>query len=336
MRGNLLNKPKKQGSAQEASEGALEYRHQVEQDLTAKLNSTLEPLVGAGRFRAAVSAECDLASGEQSEENYDPTHSVMVSSQKTEDVSQTAHAAGGQPGTASNLPNPPSNPMGGGGTSRKTESINYQTSHMVKHTITPQGSIKKLSVSVLIDHDIHWEGTAPNQKKVLVAPTPERIKSIHDLVAAAAGLDTARGDQLIVESLPFESTLNLEPMPPAGATKPVKPLTALEQLKSDPKMMYGLIGVALLVLVGGFFAVKSMLGKKPYAPPVQIQQALPAATAEGAGQNESWSPSALAGGGKPALAAGRVETLTNQLRGAAQKDAEVVAGVLRGWIKGQA
>jgi len=78
------------------------------------------------------------------------------------------------------------------------------------------------------------------------------------------------------------------------------------------------------------------LGKKPYTPPVQIQQALPAAMADGAGENESWSPSALAGGGKPALAAGRVETLTNQLRGAAQKDAEVAAGVLRGWIKGQA
>ncbi len=338
MRGNLLNRPKKQGSAQEASEGALEYRHMVEQDLTAKLNSTLEPLVGAGRYRAAVSAECDLASGEQSEENFDPTHSVMVSSQKTEDVSAPNHAAaGGQPGTASNLPNPPANPVGGGGTSRKTESINYQTSHTVKHTITPQGTVKKLSVSVLIDHEVHWEGTAPNQKKVLVAPSAERIKSINDLVAAAAGLDTARGDQLIVESLPFESTLNLEPMPPAGANKPTKPLTALEQLKSDPKMMYGLIGVVVLVLGGGFFAVKSMLGRKPYVPAVQMQQALPAAGGgESSGENETWSPNSLAAGAKPALAAGRVETLTNQLRGAAQKDGEVVAGVLRGWIKGQA
>lgn len=116
MRGNLLNKPKRSSgqapSQSEASDSALEYRHRVELDLTAKLNSTLEPLVGAGRFRAAVSAECDLNSGERSDEDFDPTHSVMVSSQKTEDVTTPSHtagggsnsAAGGIPGTASTLP----------------------------------------------------------------------------------------------------------------------------------------------------------------------------------------------------------------------------------------
>src|SRR5580704_16957988 len=107
MRGNLLNRPKRgPGDQSGSSDSALEYRHRVEQDLTAKLNSTLEPLVGAGRFRAAVSAECDLTSGEQSDENYDPTHSVMVTSQTSEDISSPSHgaAAGGVPGTASNLP----------------------------------------------------------------------------------------------------------------------------------------------------------------------------------------------------------------------------------------
>src|SRR5580704_1417105 len=61
MRGNLLNRPKsgnQSGSQSASSDSALEYRHRVEQDLTTKVNSTLEPLVGAGRFRAAVSAEC--------------------------------------------------------------------------------------------------------------------------------------------------------------------------------------------------------------------------------------------------------------------------------------
>ena len=105
MRGNLLNRPRRPGtSADDSSDAALEYRHKVEQDLTAKLNSTLEPLVGAGRFRAAVSAECDMTSGEQSEENFDPTHSVMVSSQKTEDIRHRRTPPRGVPGTASNLP----------------------------------------------------------------------------------------------------------------------------------------------------------------------------------------------------------------------------------------
>ena len=120
----------------------------------------------------------------------------------------------------------------------------------MKRTVLPQGAIKRLSVSVLIDQDVHWEGNGANAKRVLVPPTPERSKIIQDLVAAAAGFETERGDQLIVESLPFESTLNLDPpVPPVPVTHPKK-LTPLEQFKSDPKMMIGVIGGGLVVLLG--------------------------------------------------------------------------------------
>jgi flagellar M-ring protein FliF len=347
MRGNLLNRPKRTpGDQSGSSDSALEYRHRVEQDLTAKLNSTLEPLVGAGRFRAAVSAECDLTSGEQSDENYDPTHSVMVTSQTSEDISSPSHgaAAGGVPGTASNLPDAAPRPASsGGGLSRKTENISYQTSRTVKHTILPQGTIKKLSVSVLLDQDVRWEGTGPNMKRILEVPTPERIKTIHGLVAAAAGLDMQRGDQLIVESLPFESTLNLDPPALNGPATQPKLLTPLEQLKNDPKMMIGLGVGALVVLIAGFLGIRLMTKKS--AAPVQayVQAALPAPEggsdrAGESGESDAWSPSSLASSrsaasGTPALAAGRVEALTSQLRAAAQKDIQVSAGVLRGWIR---
>ena len=254
MRGNLLNRPKKAGAAEDSSTTALEYRRKVEQDLAAKLDSTLEPLVGAGRFRTAVSADCEINSGEQSEETYDPTRSVMVSSQKTEDISTQAHAIEGVPGTASNLPETTPRPSSTGGTtSRKTENVDYQTSHTVKRTVLPQGAIQRLSVSVLLDYDVQWEGV----KRILVPPTAERLKVIHDLVAAAAGLNTERGDQLIVESLPFESTMNLEPpvsLTPIGAptSGPAgKKLTPLEQIKSDPKLMIGAGGI----VCGGFVRI---------------------------------------------------------------------------------
>ena len=64
----------------------------------------------------------------------------------------------------------------------------------MKRTVLPQGSIKRLSVSVLIDQEAHWEGTGANAKRVLVPPSPERLKVIHDLVAAAAGFNMDRGD----------------------------------------------------------------------------------------------------------------------------------------------
>jgi flagellar M-ring protein FliF len=347
MRGNLLNRAKRvDGIETDASEGALEYRHKVEQDLTSKLDATLEPLVGAGRFRASVSAECDLTSGEQSEESFDPTRSAMVSSQKTEDTSTTNRAATGIPGTASNLPDSAPRPVAGGGTSRKTENISYQTSRTVKRTVLPQGSIKRLSVSVLIDHEAHWEGSGANAKRVLVPPSPERLKVIHDLVAATTGFSAERGDQLIVESLPFESTLNLDPpttIPPSASGTNSRQRTPLEQLKADPKLMAGLAAIVVVVLAGFVFVLMQMK-KRSAGKAVQIAQALPEPAAsqkalepaKGSGQaQDAWTPSRSSS--PPTLAAPRFDALTMQLRQTAQTDAEICAGVLRGWLKeGQA
>src|ERR1051326_8152967 len=279
MRGNLLSRAKRASdSGSDTSEAALEYRRTVEHDLAAKLDATLEPLVGAGRLRSAVSADTDITSGEQSEEHYDPSQSVMVTSQKTEDVSSPSHTASGIPGTASNLPDPAPAPVTvGGGTSRKTECVNYQSSRTVKRTVLPQGGIKRLSVSVLIDHEVHFEGTGAQAKRVLTAPTPERLKVIHDLAAAAVGLNMERGDQLIVESLPFESTVNLEPPGPAPAP-PAAPLTPLEQLKKNPKLLYGSAAGAAVLLAGLFFLIFKMLKKAPPAPaPERPAESLPPA-----------------------------------------------------------
>ena len=86
-------------------------------------------LLGANRFRAGASVDCDLTSGEQQEETLDPAKSVMLSSQKTEEGADHP-VSGGVPGTASNLPNPQNNSPNKttAGVSRRTENITYQTS----------------------------------------------------------------------------------------------------------------------------------------------------------------------------------------------------------------
>src|SRR5208337_1879927 len=66
MHGNLLNRPRRQasGDEQEPSEADLDYRQKIERDLVGKINSTLEPLLGADKFRANVLVDCDFTSGE--------------------------------------------------------------------------------------------------------------------------------------------------------------------------------------------------------------------------------------------------------------------------------
>ena len=226
MNGNLLGRPRPVGTLDgpEPSEAVLDYRHKVEGDLLAKIDSTLEPLLGAEKFRAGVSVECDFSGGEQSEEIFDPARSVMASSQRTEDNAGTA-GAGGVPGTASNLPRPPARAAGAQNrTSRMTENITYQTSRTVRKTRLPAGAVRKMSISVLLDQELTWQKDKSGYQRVLTAPAPEKIKVIHDLVAGITGFNAERGDQIIVESLPFENTLRAEPpeppLPPASPPQP--------------------------------------------------------------------------------------------------------------------
>jgi flagellar M-ring protein FliF len=335
--GHLLNRPKRDGanSTDEASVESLEYQQQVEKDLSAKLAATLEPLVGRGRFRTAVMADCDMSSGEQTEEQFDPSKSVMTNSQTSEEHNGST-AAGGVPGTASNLPNATTHPAGGLSSTRRTENISYESSRTVRHTVLPQGTLKRLSVSVLIDQDVHWEGKPPHQKRVIVPPSPDRMKAIHDLVAAAIGLSPARGDQLIVESLPFESTLTEEP--PLGPTPPPKKLTPVDQIKADPirYIMMAAIALGVFVLIGVLLSALRR-GKRIQVAPAPL--ALPAP------ENppiDSYTPARaqmdLASGAPGETrqlgpAPPRFEAMVVQLRESAEKDGEIIAGVLRGWLR---
>ena len=134
MRGNLLSRPRRVSSndGMEPPDSSLEFQQQLERNLLLKITSTLDPLLGSEKFRAAVSAECDFTSGEQSEETFDPNKSVMVTSQKIED-SNGSPVTSGVPGTQSNLPlSEASVTKEKLSSSRRTESVSYQTSRTVR------------------------------------------------------------------------------------------------------------------------------------------------------------------------------------------------------------
>jgi flagellar M-ring protein FliF len=197
MSGNLLGRPRPTGAldASDASEAGLDYRRKIESDLLAKINSTLEPLLGGNKFRAGVSVECDFSGGEQSEEIFDPTKSVMVSSQRTEDVAGGASASG-VPGPASTLPRHTSRPgPTAKGVSRLTENVTYQTSRTIKKTRLPAGGIRKMSLAVLVDQDVTWAPEKSGFRRLLAPPSPEKLKVLRELVAGITGFNADRDDR---------------------------------------------------------------------------------------------------------------------------------------------
>jgi flagellar M-ring protein FliF len=220
--------------------------------------------------------------------------------------------------------------------SRRTENVNFQTSRTVKHVKIPQGGIKRLSASLLIDQDVRWEGKGNQMHRVLVPPTPEKIKAIHDIVAGVLGILPDRGDQLVIESLPFEQTLTSEP--PGGSEMggkgPATPKSQIEALLADKRVLYGAGGgVLLLVLALAFLLLRR---KKSYS--VETQGALPAPS-ERSGAEKKVDTEALEAIREAEYKlplpppTKKVEVLRQHLRETVKTDPEFTASILRGWLE---
>ena len=369
MQGNLLNRPRRGISADgaESSEGHLDYRRSMEKDLVAKINTALDPLLGAEKFRASASVECDFTVGEQSEETFDPTRSVMVSQQRTEDISGTS-AASGMPGTASNLPRPISRPGSGvaGGVARRTENISYQSSRTTRHLRLPQGTLKRMSLAVLVDHAVRWEGQGAKLKRIVEPASPEKLKAVRDLVAAATGFTADRGDLLTVENQPFESTLSWEPPSavPVGAPAPGTslPLPAwLDKLLKQKNMAVllgagaGLMLVLLLLVsflflrgrgkrnkgasasVGGPAALTAGAATQPAAieDGPGLEQQMEAKLAEQAATRARLDAEALNSLKLPQIATKKTEVLNKHISAEAKKDPAGMAHLVRTWLSEQ-
>ncbi len=377
--GNLLSRPRREGPNDDTqmSDEMLEYQQAVEHDLVAKINSTLEPLLGADKFRTGVSADLDMTSGEQSEETFDPSKSVMTSSQKMEDSSGTTRANPGIPGTAANLPQqqtvasnaapaqpaatqpaqqpgpngqapakPAADPApaarsAGSSTSntRRSENITYQSSRIVKHLKLPQGTIKRLSIAVLVDQGSHMEGKGAQAHRVVTPPDPDKLKAIQTLVGTLVGLDAMRGDQLTVEALPFDTSMeDMGSLAPAAQKKPA-PLFSIDAVKEKPAQYGGTaVGVAVVIAMMLFVLMRNRktaaVQVREALPAVDMYQGLPAASAVAAtAAGASGTQAATIGEpARPALLPSRTEVLLTQLTENSRNNAEAWANILRNWL----
>ena len=341
--GRLLNRPRSSDTGEARTAAAdLGYRQSLESDMLQRINSSLEPLLGAGKFRAGVSIDCDFTATDENEEVWDSTKSAVLTSQTTEESNGSTTTAG-VPGTLSNLPRPPARSAGSGsGLTRRTENVSYQPGHLVRHTVAPRGAVRKVYASVLVDQTVRWEGTGAKAARILVPPPAEVLKGVRDIVASIAGYDEKRGDQLTVETLPFETTLTVEA--PGPALKPVAPVPGF-----DLKQPTVIGGVALAVLLASVaFLLLRRGGSKKKLAEITAPAEIAAARGHGSGTVDSAALSTIAGsagdtgksvsGGAVAghialpAATSTTETLSNNIRAQIEQDASVAANILRSWI----
>jgi flagellar M-ring protein FliF len=166
----------------------------------------LERIVGEGHADVRASVELDLARVERNEDHYDRARTALRSEEQT--IERLAPAAGitlaGVPGAESNLPG---GSPGGGGTSsatsaglqRETHTRNFEVDHVSERRVATQGSVRRVTVAVVVDGVEGPHGVVPRGA--------EELQRLTALVRGAVGASEARGDVVTVESIPFQETL---------------------------------------------------------------------------------------------------------------------------------
>lgn len=202
-KGNLIARGSEQSDDVMAVETADEARVAFESRMKNQIESMLENIVGFGKARATISAELNFDKTTKNSETFDPESQVARSTQTVED-NETSSEKENNVSVQNNLPEAA---PGAGNKSdtvrnatRTEETINYEISRTVTNEVRQSGTVKRLSVAILID------GTYTEHKDGKTTYTPrsaEQIAQIDTLIKSAIGYDANRGDTVEVVNMQF-------------------------------------------------------------------------------------------------------------------------------------
>ncbi len=213
--GHLLSKRDDQSDDQEASVQQLLYAQQLESSYIKRINTLLEPLVGAEGVRAQVNTELDWSQRDEAEELFHPEPRALRSEQLKSMVREGMQPPMGVPGALTNQPPaagtaPQTVPGQQANQQNQQEekpreqssesTRNWEIGNTVRHTKYAPGVIKRLTVAVMVD-DRYVKQT---NGSVIRAPwNDEEISRLEKLVKEAIGFNEQRGDSVHVINASF-------------------------------------------------------------------------------------------------------------------------------------
>ena len=208
--GHVLSEQLRQDPALGTASSQMQYRQQVEDYLSHKVESMLAEVIGPGNAVVRVSADIETEATTRTEEKYDPDGQVVRSQTSTDDTSNSveSHTGGGAVGISSNVPDkasqeaPVARPTTTSQQDRKNRSTTYEINRTVTNTTRSPGAIRSVTASVLIASRPSGDaaGQAPRR-------TPEEIEALRRIVVNALGLKSAAGEgpdaTVTIAEMPF-------------------------------------------------------------------------------------------------------------------------------------
>jgi flagellar M-ring protein FliF len=254
-----LGKTLSKNSADSLSQMAttqLDYKTKMENDLENRVESILSRIVGEGHVVARVSADLDYSAVSETQTTYDQD-GAAVRSRQTSDVSQEGNrpVASGVPGAQSNTPVTAGQGTGPNSVKisdvkNKNEVTNYDIPQTVKKTTRSPGSVKKMSVAVVVDGQVTKTKNADGTFASKVEPwSPEKIKEFEQIIANAVGLDRKRGDTIEVKTMEFKQTDFQE----------IEAMLAEKERKEYVKTLVAYFAIALTIILFFFTVVRPFI-----------------------------------------------------------------------------
>ncbi len=219
-----------------ATAAAGDARSQVERDYEGRLRENaqaiLDRVVGPGRAVVSVRADVDLSQRESTSETYtyDDDTPPLSESTTEENYNGGGVPVGGVLGPE-NMPDAANNAGGDSSYEKTSTTANNSVDKTVETVKGAPGGLNRLTVSVVMDATV---AGALNQGQ------------IEDLVGNAVGLDAARGDDITVAAMPFDTAAA-----DAAAADMAAAREAEEQEKLWSMVRSGAIaaGIVLVVLI---------------------------------------------------------------------------------------
>ncbi|MDM0074585.1 flagellar basal-body MS-ring/collar protein FliF [Variovorax sp. J2P1-59] len=310
QRGNLLSAANSGARGLDVSQ--LKYVQEIEQGYIRRIETILQPIVGANNVRAQVAADIDFSVIEHTDEKYrpneDPGQAAIRSRQTSESNQHGGVPPGGVPGALTNQPpvNPtapitgpkapaapaPGTPAAanantngtttstptpsGPSSSRKDATVNYELDRSIRHVQQGAGAVKRLSVAVVVNYKDAADGAGKTTTRAL---TPVEIDQIRNLAKEAMGFSQDRGDSLNVVNSAFADGREA----PAAEVPFWRDRENLEIGKTIGQYLL----LAFLALFAWFAVLRPLLRKHLAPPPAPVVESPPAeATGEPAADEE--------------------------------------------------
>jgi len=249
-------------AAGKVSSEQLQYQRKIEMDLENRVTTMLETVLGRDKATVRVSCLLDFMKEEQTEETYLPENTVVRSEQHmNEQTGQDTDIAMGIPGVASNI-NPgdtaeKTNVDGNSrqGFQRQDRTLNYEIGKVIKRKVMPVGSLLRQSVAVVVDGSYQMPDRQNQLEKPKYIPrTAEEMAKIEKLVKRAINFDAARGDEVEVQNILFET----DPVLAATQMEPAPEETLMTKISRFEKLGR-FMGLGLFCLLIFMFLVRPLI-----------------------------------------------------------------------------